>query len=113
MLSPTEYGIAGTALSGVITWLISDRLRLQSAHDKEKAERQKFHEAHLGDLNSVIKAHKELIDRFQAHTEKQSADAIVQERASMALIVAMGERMNNVAIEMRQAVSTAISLRSL
>ena len=112
MPSSTEYSVAFTAMGGAITWLGAELLRRQKAHDTEKADRQKLHEAHTANLNKVIDGQKETIDRFQASTEKQAADALVQERASMTLIVAMGDRMNNVAVEMRQAIATAISLRS-
>ena len=108
----TSQELGLTLMGAGITWLVAELVRREKAATTEKGERHALHQGHIADLKEQLAAQKEALDRYQAHAEKAAADAVAQERASMVVMLAMGDKMAALTSETRQTLNTALSLRS-
>lgn len=89
-LTPETGLLTGAGL--VISYLVKELVTRHKQYQAEKAERQKLTDAHLGDLKEQIKVQREQIERHQDFYEESQKEARHQERASMAMMGAVGEK---------------------
>ena len=102
---------AGLGLMGsAIAWLTAELLRRDKANAQDRAERKVLFDAHIADLKGVIATQTAALARYQTHVEESTQEAAKQERASMVVIMAMGDKMAAMQSEVRQTLTTALSI---